>query len=604
MTATDREVLADYTWQTDKQPDGPFETIVTGGCLRVRRRTTPGGGTKVTFLFSQRTTSMRASGKVWSSWRSEKWCSFTRSAHTGLVFARRGAFTKNQVSTTYLMRPAGADVDPRAASEQIYLSSLAAITHCLPWSTDEVDFLSDDLAEACGAGADRRTGGATSGANSKLAATLFDVIGELPTVEQRFPLLLVSKAPVARGVNAWGFLDRECRDPRVDVNSLPFLDATDYRQVAGALFGKTRCTRPLVRVVTQWCEAGMPDALIALRWFAQFRGLVPIDWITDVMDPARVPAIDLGTNFRGVRSILRATPDRVLKRILAEPARDASRTLNDGAAMLAPRDISGLPALIAARGQRHIRGSVDLEQLILRLPGRERPAASKRGNGITRERDSFYAMRRFNTMMDRLRADGHADAVQARWDQWRDPDLRAELEAFLDGRRDQLDMAAQHERERLEQEYRQRDEAQRHARLEREADRGAWAAQVTSALNGATCDSADGKSWRFEVADDEATLVLWGARMNNCIGAYGRGLGLNVLVGVFDESDDLRLCAEVTQSYGLQQLLGANNRDATKAIGTDAAQAVLDVFRLGGIPVEAAYGTAGLDRQAMEPVAA
>lgn len=82
--------------------------------------------------------------------------------------------------------------------------------------------------------------------------------------------------------------------------------------------------------------------------------------------------------------------------------------------------------------------------------------------------------------------------------------------------------------------------------------------------------------------------------MNNCIGTYGRVLGLDVLAAVIDQRGVLRLNIQIHAEGGVQQLLGKHNRDAVDELGDDA-QGVVDALSAPGVEFDQRpLGCAGL----------
>ncbi|MEV0443486.1 hypothetical protein AB0I84_13100 [Streptomyces spectabilis] len=62
--------------------------------------------------------------------------------------------------------------------------------------------------------------------------------------------------------------------------------------------------------------------------------------------------------------------------------------------------------------------------------------------------------------------------------------------------------------------------------------------------------------------------------LNNCIGGYARNLGLDVFAAVCEADGRVRLNLQITQSHGVEQILGKNNRDAVRELGEAAQQVV------------------------------
>lgn len=394
-------------------------------------------------------------------------------------------------------------------------------------------------------------------------AQVLELIGELPDAQKRFPML-----------------------PHVGTHALRmtghsyFLDASDFRQVAANAFGVTRCRKPLTRQVERWSVENRMDDLGMLNWFRLFRGLVPVDWIIEAM--AATPTgvrLQLGAlHLDLLRQVLRRTPQPVLRRILAEPFPQIQRILHDTASQAAGRDLDLLPGLISARGQKRVRGAQDLENLVMSIPTNA-PRFDRRstaGQALVQERRHLAELRQYNERIARPDA-------QITWEQWRDPQFRAqsmiELEAL---RREQM---AAEERRRME-----RAEQHRLERLAKEADRAAWAKATTKTIDGLTVGGL-----KLVVAKDSQTLTQWGASLNNCIGGYSRELGLDVFAAVLDAAGKVRLNIQITENEGITQFLGANNRDAARELGAKDAQQVLDTLVAQAIPVcDWALGLEGL----------
>ncbi|KAB7835919.1 PcfJ domain-containing protein [Streptomyces mobaraensis] len=507
------------------------EGVTSGISLRVLARALPDGRTSVAVSLYERVHRMRASGKAFHYWTPKTFTSMARTK-------------KSLVVLREIDRRTG-----RSYTRHVFSETLAeSWIHGLSWILER--WLCDNP-EA------RRLEGPEPGGVDKAVdqaiAAIREHIGELPDWNNRFPLLKDDQ------------LNR-----RPASSYLPYLDAHDHAQVAKNLFGVRAYRRPLAREVERLDTS-------TLGWFAMFRGLVPVDWLIDAMrttetpdgsDLMRQPSLT-SLQRRGIRSILRRTPQPVLRRILKEPVHQARRTLADAADCTAhrlavTRDLDLLPETIAARGQRRIRGSRDLEHLVRNLPATQRwhnPRSWTAGRVLREEIGALREMEQYNREI-RLLPEGAAQAAD--WDLWKDEGFRVQALGLIEDRRREL-MAA-HERERYE-----REEARRLERIARQAQRHQWALQMAALLDGR--EVASGLS--LVVARDAETLSHWGAMLNNCIGAYAGELELDVFAAVCEADGRVRLNLQITQSHGVEQILGKNNRDAVRELG-EAAQQVVD----------------------------
>ncbi|MFK0154142.1 PcfJ domain-containing protein [Streptomyces sp. NPDC090493] len=327
--------------------------------------------------------------------------------------------------------------------------------------------------------------------------------------------------------------------------------------------------RPLAREVERL-------DISTLSWFAMFRGLVPVDWLIDAMGTTKTAGGSLMRELsltslqrRGIRSILRRTPQPVLRRILKEPVHQARRTLADAAVSTAhrlavTRDLDLLPEIIAARGQRRVRGSRDLEHLVRDLPAIER-WHDPRGRAAQRVmQEEIQALREMGHYNREIRLLPEGTAQVADWDLWKDEAFRMQALGLLKDRRREL--MAVRDRERYE-----REEARRRERIAKQAQRHQWALQTAALLDGR--EAAPGL--RLVVARDAETLSRWGAMLSNCIGGYASELELDVFAAVCEADGRVRLNLQITQSHGVEQILGKYNRDAVHELG-EAAQQVVD----------------------------
>ncbi|MFD4242753.1 hypothetical protein ACFWP3_14300 [Streptomyces sp. NPDC058525] len=383
-------------------------------------------------------------------------------------------------------------------------------------------------------------------------AAIREHIGKLPDWNNRFPLL------------------KDDRQDRPASSYLPYLDAHDHAQVAKNLFGVRAYRRPLAREVERLDTS-------TLGWFAMFRGLVPVDWLIDAMrttktvggrDLMRQPSLT-SLQQRGIRSILRRTPQPVLRRILKEPVHQARRTLADAAdctvhRLAVTRDLDLLPETLAARGQRRVRGSRDLEYLVRNLRAIQRWHNPRGQTAVRVVLEEIHALREMEHYNREIRLLPEGTAQVADWDLWKDEAFRVQALGLIEDRRREL-MAAR-DRERYE-----REESRHLERIARQAQRHQWALQTAALLDGR--EVAPGLN--LVVARDAETLSRWGATLNNCIGGYAGELELDVFAAVCEADGHVRLNLQITQSHGVEQILGKNNRDAVRELG-EAAQQVVD----------------------------
>ncbi|MGW0898613.1 hypothetical protein ACWD0G_16700 [Streptomyces goshikiensis] len=179
--------------------------------------------------------------------------------------------------------------------------------------------------------------------------------------------------------------------------------------------------------------------------------------------------------------------------------------------------------------------------------------------------EEVYALREmehYNREIRRLLPEGTAQVTD--WDLWKDEAFRVQALGLIEDRRRELMTARDRERYECE-------EARRLERIARQAQRHQWALQTAALLDGR--EAAPGLS--LVVARDAETLSRWGAMLNNCIGGYAGELELDVFAAVCEADGHVRLNLQITQSHGVEQILGKNNRDAVRELG-EAAQQVVD----------------------------
>ncbi|MFG1857480.1 PcfJ domain-containing protein [Actinomadura geliboluensis] len=560
MTDVTEQVLLHIKYLDDHAASQPsLHGVVSGASLRVVARETVDGRVKVSGSVSHRIHRLRASGQAFRYWRQQIAVSLVRTKQD-LVVLRTLLTVPRKASTQHLFDDApyhlGDMVEqlrhhlllPMHDMERDHLQFVEGPGHWLTGLYDLVDEIG------------RR-------------------IGDLPSAAERFPLL-TNVYRFAPGLYGHMF----------------FLDAHDYRRVAENVFGKTRYRKPLAREIERLTRTeptgdndGHSDDFRILNWFRLFRGLVPIDWIIESMraTPRDVPAHLESTDLIEARRLLRRVPEPILRRILAEPPWQAMRIIGDtarqiGTRELRYRDLDLLPELIAARGQRRIRGAQDLENLVRGMPAVRLMSAafarSERAVAATiREYQERQEMDHYNRAARYL-----GNAPTATWELWQDPEFRGDAEGILaDFRRELMDA---NERERAE-----REEKQRQERVARENERAAWAAATADRLDGLIVEDL-----RIVVARDADTLAYWGSALNNCISTYANDLGLDVFAAVVDKEGRIRLNVQIEQAHGITQFLGPYNREAIAELG-EQAQTVLNAFADAGAPPwEYALGVEGL----------
>lgn len=530
-----------------EQGAAAVEGVISGMSLRILARTLPDGRTSVAVSLYRRVHRMRASGKAFHYWTHEKLTSMARTK-------------KDLVVLREIDRRQGKSTTRHVFSETVVESWIHELSWTLlRWMHSNPQGRRLEGPEPQG----------VDNAVDRAIAAIREHIGELPNWDERFPLL------------------QDDRQYHPASTYLPYLDCHNHAQVAKNLFGVRAYRRPLAR------EAERLD-IGTLNWFAMFRGLVPVDWLIDAM---RTTETASGSSLmhqpsltslqkRGIRSILRRTPQPVLRRILNEPVHQARRTLADAADCTAnrlavTRDLDLLVERIAARGQRRVRGSRDLEHLVRDLPAIERWHDPR---GLTAQRamqEEAYALREMEYYNREIRLLPEGTAQVADWDLWKDEAFRAQALDLIEGLR--CELMAVRDRERHE-----REEARRLERIASQAQRHRWALRTAALLDGR--EVASGLS--FVVARDAETLSRWGAMLNNCIGGYADELELDVFVAVCEADGLVRLNLQITQSHGVEQILGKYNRDAVRELGA-AAQQVVD--GLGAMEISFHSDALGMD---------
>ena len=503
--------------------------VPSGISLRILARRKADGRTSVAASLYRRVHRMRASGKAFHYWTPEKLTSMARTKKDLVVLRTIDRRTgKSETKHVFAEPMIEGWISEMARELQRWMHYSPQARHLEGPAPEGID----DAVETA-------------------IAAIQEHIGQLPVWKERFPLLRANqKIPAS--------------------HYLPFLDACDHAQVAKNLFGIRAYRRPLAREVERL-------DLRTLNWFALFRGLVPVDWLIDAMTMAagttgrsnvREKSLT-ALQQRRIRAILRGTPQPVLRRILKEPVHHARLTLADAANSTAHRlaitkDLDLLPEIVAARGQRRIRGSRDLEHLVRDLPRIERwydPRGRTAERTMQHEINSLLEMQRYNEQVQLL---PEGTAQLASWELWKDESFRQPALALIEERRRELMAAGQ--RQALE-----RAEARRLERIASQAQRHQWAKDTAALLDGQ--EVAPGLT--VVVARDAETLSRWGAMLNNCIGGYARNLELDVFAAVCEADGRVRLNLQITECHGVEQILGKNNRDAVREL-KEAAQQVVD----------------------------
>lgn len=510
--------------------------VVRGYSLRAIARTEADGRRSVAITVHVKMVARRASGKAYTYW--------TRKHVTSL------AWTKQQLLVARTLSKAG------MLSWHVFGPSGVA-----DWTRSALE--TGSLYDRRGQRAESLDLAWTDHRND-LVSRVSTFMGMAPTFTDRFPLL----------------------PEMIPGEYMPWLDATDLSQVAKHLFGQRAYRKPLVMQVGRLDPA-------QLHWFSLFRGLVPTEWLIEAMSRT-TPAGRFGwtataSEERNVRRILVRTPQTILRRILAEDAGiarmallDAARGVSTAATVL--QDLDDLPAAIAARGQRNIRGSRDLELLILALPKDYRSRQPRRDATITvlaREAALVYGLNEYNRHLRNL----EHPRPEATWEDWMNERFRIDAE----------DLLAEHRRRRMEAEElerAERAEQRRNAQLASQKERHEWAARTADALDGQTIAGFD-----LIVARDAKALAVWCNTMGNCIGGYARELDLDVFFALTDGNGKTRVNAQVRYEQGIVQLLGRRNVDLRGEVGEDVAIQIIAALHALGAPIAPdAWGVAGLEQ--------
>ncbi|WP_434598272.1 PcfJ domain-containing protein [Streptomyces sp. A5-4] len=584
MSENSERVLLHVKFLKD-QIEPTVEGVRTGTSLRVVARTAPDGRVTVSGSVWRRVHRMRASGKVFYYWQTVQAFSLLRTK-VGLVALRVLENDSRRNRTQHLF--AGGEYQLAELLHELGNQALLRYE----WDVIDLDVRVIEGPDFEGHGW-REIQAQMNLIFQHLQGEALRLIGDLPVVNERFPLL---EHVLPRRLGHSG--------------QMHFLDAEDYKTVAENVFGKTRYRKPLAREIQRLAERMLTRAdsrqshdMSVLNWFRLFRGLVPIDWIIESMrrtESNHYISLRPAELVRA-RTLFRCVPRPILGRVLAQPVAQSVRIIGDtvrglGNAYVQMRDLDLLPELIKVRGQRHIRSTQDLETLVRSIPETrvESRSVARSNQAISAMIDEVNALREMQSYNEQIaRLDGRG-LPTATWELWKNPEFRQAADELLVEYRRELMTAEQREREARAERYRQE-------RLSREKKRAAWAADVAEKLDGMRVGG-----FQLVVARDADALARWGSQLNNCIAGYAHMLGLDIFVAVIDDADGrVRLNIEINYESGITQCLGTNNRDAVKELKKCSAQLVLDAITGNGIPVyEHALGLQQLALPVRDVVAA
>lgn len=374
------------------------------------------------------------------------------------------------------------------------------------------------------------------------------VVGEIPRPEDRFPL--------REQTGIVEYLERrgEFRFQAPWHVTKHFLDAENFAEVAKSMYGAKNYRRPLGRAVQ---EARFSTHAV----LSQFRGLVPVDWIIDAyrsLDGAH--ALQHPRNSvtaESLRLSIRAFSEADRRRFLREIGRgegdDALRdmtyeTPKSLREVIGGRDLGRARSLGEAhekisRAMRHARRDghrTDVEKkLDRRTRGREVAIRL-----ATESRDRAQCELEFGRALSDAEWIERADEWRARKAAEREIEHRAAM-----ARRDAG--AAERELRRAAE----RTEREKRIFGERAAAK-AWRDEVVKKVHGLTRDGLT-----VRIAEDAKTLDGWADQMDHCIDTYASKVDIEVLGGIFRESDGkLMLNIAASQRRGVYQCLGKHNR--------------------------------------------
>lgn len=556
---------------------------IAGISLRVSLTTDRHGRPGATVVMSHKIGRMRASGKGFEYWKNQSSVSIKRTADD-LVVARVFHETNaNKHRTSHIFL--GTDL-------------MHVLFHIINTGADEIDRISDhndDLRDhlmnenvqiVLDTGfedyiADGGSRASRSRLNTFLLEGIMAHLGELPSWDERFPMLRSdSKQSVRRTRPA---------------DYLMFLDAQDPSDVARRLFGKRAYIKPLGRAVAGALEV---NEISMLRWFSLYRGLVPIEAIVSAIE-SEVAAVDMSSRMRdfnrsmqlpksstlrNVRALLRRLPAPVLRRLLSEPYSDSLRSLGDagasiGDALITMRDINLIGELVTLRGQKNLRGARDVEDLIRRAPQVDAHAYARGKKPVlVKEEEQYQQMSHYNNQMQLV------GRRRVTWQDWKDPEFQKNAEIELTAMRNQVRAAR-------DREYARQQEERRQQQLIINAERHQWALAKAGEIAALTIEGYD-----VVVASDPEELSRWGATMKNCIGdsmmGYKAALELDIFVAISEKSSgQMMVNMHITQE-GIQQMLGKRNRDLDEVLDSATAQRMVDAFT--AIDIRSSRRTLGL----------
>ena len=347
---------------------------------------------------------------------------------------------------------------------------------------------------------------------------------EIPTFSELFPLAQ------HYGAHSYSYIPVGLRSAMIG--------AENVQEFTRRAFGKTRYRRDLVKAVA---SATLKD--VENAW--QFRGLVPIDWIVDLLRGRQWEGRNSHQNIISIpRRHLKHLDQRSLRRLMGEmKERDYDYGFSQQIADIELVSVE-YPTLTRVDSWK------DLHDRLIAL---DRPRLLR----LTERREA-KARRMFKEMdFWSLQADLLSD------EKWcaENPELaaspqlrkerRAELEAQAKAAREAV--IARQERERLERVARQQRELEERHREAAEKRRA-----LVSALDGKHED------FRITVAKREDVLLQWGSEMKNCIASYRDHVNspIRVLGGVYQGKQLLGNfeLSYAEDSFVLRQLLGKYNR--------------------------------------------
>lgn len=314
--------------------------------------------------------------------------------------------------------------------------------------------------------------------------------------------------------------------------------AENVQEFTRRAFGKTRYRRDLVKAVA---SATLQD--VENAW--QFRGLVPIDWIVDLLRGRQWEGRNARQNAISIpRRHLKHLDQRSLRRLMGEMK---ERNYDYGfSQQIADIDFVSVEYPILTR----VDSWKDLHDRLIAL---DRPrllqVAERREAKVQRmlKEMDFWSLQADLLSDEKWCAENPELAASPQLRKER----RAELEAQAEVAREAV--IARQERERLERVARQQRELEERHKAAMEKRRA-----IVAALDGKH------EEFRITVAKREDVLLQWGSEMNNCIASYRDQVNspIRVLGGVYRGK---QLLGNFELSYAedqfvLRQLLGKYNR--------------------------------------------